>query len=296
MFKIVITILLGWLLAANAIAAGKDTTTTKPNQPSWANTAYGAKIHNQNKVHENMQAINLYMPNFVLPFYYTQSTPNQIYASDFIRGGQRLLHKEFEGQISIKVPVLRNVFHTHSNIYAAYTQLVMWQFYAKSQYFRETDYMPEVFLEQHYGKHWLGRYAIVHQSNGRGIPMERSWNRVYAEGIYSNHNLMISVKPWWLVFQHASSTVHNPDITHYMGHGRILMAYKMSNNIVLSLTSRNNVESNFKRGYEEVDMSFPLFGHFKGYIKVVSGYGQTLIEYNHYTNAVGIGVVLNDWI
>ncbi|MFN7095894.1 MAG: phospholipase A, partial [Burkholderiales bacterium] len=26
------------------------------------------------------------------------------------------------------------------------------------------------------------------------------------------------------------------------------------------------------------------------------GYGQSMIEYNHYTNSIGIGIALNDWI
>lgn len=178
----------------------------------------------------------------------------------------------------------------------AYTQLMMWQVYAKSQYFRETNYMPEVFVTEHYDTHWTGRYSVIHDSNGRGGDMERSWNRVYAETIYSNNNWMMSVKPWVAIFQHDSTTVHNPDILRYMGHGEVMTAYKTENDLVFSLMSRNNIESKFDRGAEEGTFSFPMHGHFRGYVKVFSGYGQTLIEYNHYTNAVGIGVMLNDVI
>lgn len=173
---------------------------------------------------------------------------------------------------------------------------MFWQFYSESPYFRETDYTPEIFLEQHYREHWLGRYGVVHQSNGRGIPMERSWNRVYAQGIYSDHNWMLSVKPWTEIFQHESASLHNPDIERYMGHGEISYAYKTQNDIVFSTMFRNNLESGFKRGAEEFNVSFPLHGHFKGYVRVFSGYGQSLIEYNHYTNAIALGFVLNDWI
>jgi len=34
----------------------------------------------------------------------------------------------------------------------------------------------------------------------------------------------------------------------------------------------------------------------KGYVQVFSGYGQSLIDYNRYTNGVGIGFALSDWI
>ena len=73
------------------------------------------------------------------------------------------------------------------------------------------------------------------------------------------------------------------------------MAYKL-NEHSFSLISRNNIESRFKKGSVEGSWSFPIHNRVKGYIKVFSGYGNSLIEYNQYTSTVGIGVSMIDWL
>ncbi len=298
MKKIIILLATFLFITSNAFALkepSKETRIKADEKPAWADTAYGHRLYEESKLDGNMYGLVLFKPNYALPFFYTGTPDNATYQGQ-TPDNQTIKHTEFEGQISFKIPVLRDVWGKYSSLNFAYTQLMLWQVYTRSPYFRETNYEPEVFLEQHYGKHWTARYSLVHQSNGRGIPMERSWNRIYAEAIYSGNNWFVSAKPWVGIAAHQSATMHNPDIMHFMGHGRFLYAYKMPNNLVLTLMSRNNLESGFKRGAEEVDFSFPITGHFKGYVRFFSGYGQSLIEYNHYTNAVGIGFVLNDWI
>lgn len=280
--------------SASQTAASAITAAQKP-RPDWSYTAYGERMYDQSLVADNMYAIALYQPNFLLPFYYTETPDQQVYLGN-TPNNQPIMRQELQGQISFEVPVVRNLWDNSSELDAAYTQLMMWQVYASSQYFRETDYAPEMFVTYHYDRNWTGRYSIIHQSNGRGGDMERSWNRVYADTTYSGNNWMVSVEPWTGVFESESTTLHNPDIFHYMGHGQVVAAYKTQNDLVFSAMSRNDLESRFQRGAEEVNMSFPINGHFRGYVKFFSGYGQTLIEYNHYTNAVGIGIVLNDLI
>jgi phospholipase A1 len=135
----------------------------------------------------------------------------------------------------------------------------------------------------------------VHQSNGRGGLFERSWNRGYGEAIYSGANWLFSAKAWGLIFQDESSNLHNPDIADYLGYGRLLFAIKTHKN-TFSFMVRNELESHFTRGAEQITWSFPLHGHFLGYMQMFSGYGQSLIEYNHYTNSAGFGIAFNDWI
>jgi phospholipase A1/A2 len=184
---------------------------------------------------------------------------------------------------------------THIGLNAAYTQLMYWQVYAKSQYFRETNYAPELFLSRRVFGNWIGNIGAVHQSNGRGGDMERSWNRVYAQAIFSHNNFALSIRPWLLIFKSISSERHNKDIDKYLGYGDITLAYKFGPT-TLSLLLRNHLESGFKRGATELDYSFPISQHVRGYIQFFSGFGQSLIEYNHFTNGAGIGIALSDWI
>jgi len=46
----------------------------------------------------------------------------------------------------------------------------------------------------------------------------------------------------------------------------------------------------------ELAYSFPLTPYVYGYVQVFSGYGQSLIEYNHRTNSAGVGLAFNNWI
>jgi phospholipase A1 len=34
----------------------------------------------------------------------------------------------------------------------------------------------------------------------------------------------------------------------------------------------------------------------RGYVKLFSGYGETLIDYNWNQTTIGIGITLNDWL
>ena len=136
----------------------------------------------------------------------------------------------------------------------------------------------------------------MHQSNGRGGTSERSWNRAFANFLFYGDNWMVSIKPWMLIFKSSSSDLHNGDISHYLGHGRLLAAFKLGDRFSVSLESRNNLESGFSRGMEEIELSYRLYKHFSLFAQGFSGYGQTLLSYDHYTNALGVGVSFNEWV
>lgn len=220
---------------------------------------------------------------------------------------------ESQFQLSYKFPLVVNLFNTSIDIYAAYTNLSFWQLYNDelSSPFRETNHEPEAWVQFNpegfkmlktyekvlakYGvKNTLNRIGFVHQSNGQGGVLSRSWNRFYVSMLFERNNFTFSLKPWVRVPEKREND-DNPDITDYLGHMHARLGYKCGQN-TFSLMLRNNLESGFKRGAIEVGWSFPLwrYNFIKGYISAFSGYGQSLIDYDHYVNGIGFGVILTD--
>jgi len=210
---------------------------------------------------------------------------------------------EAQFQISLKVPLWINLLKK-IDIYAAYTNRSFWQVYnrKRSSPFRETDHEPEMWAQFTPSWEILGfsnlanSIGIVHQSNGQGGVLSRSWNRVYANFVFAKGNFAFGIKPWIRISEDVADD-DNPDITDYLGHYEIRAGYKW-NDQVFSIMSRNNLESGFKRGAFEFSWSFPLWSYpyLKGYIQYFNGYGESLIDYDNHVNRIGIGIALTDWL
>ncbi len=110
----------------------------------------------------------------------------------------------------------------------------------------------------------------------------------------SGDNWLIGLNVWQLIFQADSSDLHNPDIAHYLGYENVLFTYKWHD--VRASLQLQNLESALKRGSITFTLSYPVTKHLSLYGQLFSGYGQSLIEYNHHTKAGGVGIAFNDWI
>ena len=229
------------------------------------------------------------------PDLYREQSGEPDYENDDIEG---------QFQISLKVPLAVGLFNNHMDLYGAYTNRSFWQVYNDewSRPFRETNHEPEMWAQ--FQNDWtiggftnsVNAVGVVHQSNGRAGVLSRSWNRVYANFVFAKGRLAFGIKPWvWLKGDREDSD--NPDITDYLGHAELRLAYGR-NGHVFSLMSRNNIESGFDRGAVEVGWSFPVFGYpyLKGYVQYFYGYGESLIDYDQRVNRIGIGISLTDWL
>ena len=248
-------------------------------------------------------AILPHRQTYILPYTYNED-PNEEPFSPIAGAtseNQQLDNAEAKFQISFKVPLVDDFLIDDSTLWMGYTQLSLWQVYNSdaSAPFRETNYEPEIFWTIPTDKQILGAnlesvsVGFVHQSNGRGELLSRSWNRVYANFVLARDRWAFAFKPWYRIPEDEKDD-DNPDIDDYVGYADFYAAYKW-NDMTLSTQLRNNFRSTDNHTSVNLALSFPLPGRLNGYIEYVNGYGETLIDYNHRNKRIGIGVILNDW-
>jgi len=261
---------------------------------------YGLRLDRQNVLAPF--TLMAHKPNYILVATYNSSGYNpDPYREQYKNPSLELDDTEAQFQVSIKTPLAIGLFDTF-DIYAAYTNRSFWQVYNDdiSSPFRETNHEPEIWAQ--FNPNWefhgftntANMVGFVHQSNGQGGNLSRSWNRIYANFVVEKDNLALAFKPWYRI---PDDDDDNPDIKDYMGNYELRGAYKWGKN-VFSVMSRNNLQSGFSKGAVELSWSFPLWSYpyMKGYIQYFNGYGESLIDYNQYTNQIGIGFALTDWL
>jgi phospholipase A1 len=129
--------------------------------------------------------------------------------------------------------------------------------------------------------------GLVHQSNGRSLPLSRSWNRLYAQGGWEWGRFSLVGRGWWRIPENPEKN-DNPDITDYLGYGDVVARWQFENDRSASLLLRQSFKTG--RGFAQLDwISRKLFGPARVYIQATSGYGESLIDYNFRQNTIGIG-------
>jgi phospholipase A1 len=240
--------------------------------------------------------------NYLLPLRVTDN-PNERPTSPTqgAANAGNLAPSETKFQISIKTPVRRRLLDGRLELWLAYTQQSHWQVFLDSGPFRETNYEPEAMALIRLDQKLPGldlRYVnigLVHQSNGRGAAISRSWNRVYAQfGFERGDDFALLVRPWIRLpdLEHIDS---NPDIQSYVGRIEVT-ALKRWQAVALALTLRSNLSLSGTRGAAQMDLYFPLYRQLKGYVQVFTGYGESLIDYNHRQTTIGAGFALVEWL
>lgn len=188
-------------------------------------------------------------------------------------------------------------------LWGAYTQQSFWQVFntRNSSPFRETVYEPELIATLGTGQPSglkLINLGWVHQSNGRPLPESRSWNRIYLLGGMEWNNITsIMLRGWWRIPEDPLKD-DNPDVSDYLGRADLVMRWEPSDKSqAVAMLIRNNLSRTKNRGYVQIDWATPVrFGNSaRMHIQITSGYGESLIDYNHRQNTLGLGLSFREW-
>jgi phospholipase A1 len=202
--------------------------------------------------------------NYILATY--NSTPNIV---PFIKEAELserrpvLDNIEVKFQISLKFPVIYNIFGDNGHLFAAYTNQSYWQINNKetSSPFREINHEPEIFIM--FNNDWqiagltnsLWAVGVNHQSNGQSLNRSRSWNRLYGTMVFARGHFAIKEKLWWRIpedkkqFENDPQGDDNPDIEAYLGNFEISATYGIDEHRLNALV-RNNLNAPNRRALE----------------------------------------------
>ncbi len=285
-----------------------------------------------------------YKTNYILPFSYSARAYTRqpsgyksfalydaIYGTDLeSRYGRYEQHMEAEFQISLKKNLTYNLLGLGEYITIAYTQHSFWQVYSKKQSapFRETNYMPELFMVfptsdkiDRLSGLKATKWGYIHQSNGQDGYRSRSWNRLYVQGNFQWGNLFLSPRLWYRIKEDKkdddfyrgyidkngdgkpdagdelvdpfkdSKGDDNPDIEDYLGYGDIAFTYLWGQHHFGGLFRYNFGMGGHDRGAVELNWSYPFFGSHTTfwYFKFFNGYGESLIDYNRNNTKTSLG-------
>lgn len=233
-----------------------------------------------------------------------------------VGGFREVKHLELKFQLSLRYRIV-DLGPRNGKVVFGYTNTSFWQVYnwRESAPFRTTDHQPEFFYEWRVTEEKAptprryGRLGVVHQSNGEGVRLSRSWNRLLGEYLVAwidktaskvpgrsgpVPGKYASVKAWW---KFQGDEAHNADIDEYMGNfelrGEWVCGGRLRSRLMTML--RNNLRVDGNRGAVQVDFSFGLPWRWEDLrlrLQYFNGYGESLIDYNHNSNRIGFGLEL----
>jgi len=237
-----------------------------------------------------------YRTNYLLPFGIASKT--------YLSQRPGVIYKDIEAeiQVSLQLKVVSNLLGLDEKYYLSYTHHAFWQIYTHSAPFRESLYNPEAFVifpisdNKSFLQMRSLKFAIAHKSNGQpdttdnpvynGFNLSKSINYIYAT-LRLQHNTLISDFTLMTPYLGKSDLTDNPDIMKYMGYTKAKFTYFYNENM-LTLMLRGNIAS--QKGAIEITYSHPLRKDTSYlYIKLFSGYMESLIDYNNNITKFSVG-------
>ncbi len=251
--------------------------------------------------------VRTYQPNYFLPAHYSSSV-NQQPQSPTRQGAafqENYKNLEAKFQVSLRAKVLEDWLLPNADLWFAYTQTSMWQLWNSldSAPFRSTDYQPEVmyviptlqyFNDLPFGWNMqMVRLGFAHQSNGQSEPLSRSWNRFYVGAAFEREQVGVAIK-FNKRIPEKETEDDNPDLTDFRGTTELLISWLPGSSTAV-LTRRMNW-SDFSKGSWQLDYTYPVDREkpdgLRLHLQLFSGYSETLLDYNHRQNSIGLGFML----
>ncbi len=203
-------------------------------------------------------------------------------------------------QLSLKTKLLHNILWGHADLWLGYTQKAFWQVYNLkfSRPFRESNYEPELILNFPVHFSLFGFEAkmvgveMVHQSNGRTLPLSRSWNRVVGYAAFEKQEWRVTLRGWYRL---PDDDDENPAICDYAGRGQAIIVYNYKRS-QFSADITSGLRPNYPgRGRIQLSWDFPVVGNMRGGLLVSTGYAESMVDYNHHQTTVGLALSLLEW-
>lgn len=247
--------------------------------------------------------LTFYKPIYVLPVRWS-SNPNKLPQSEnpdnSFEKAQNYNNVETKFQLSIKTKLVQSFLFGHGDIWLGFTQLANWQIYNDplSRPFRELNYEPEVIVNFPMKVNLFGidlrmaGIALNHQSNGRDLPRSRSWNRIMFHAAFEKDNFQLYLKPWIRI--ESSDKDDNPAISDYIGRMEANVIYNFGKHS-LYVIGKNALDFDKNRGSLEINYLYSVKSNLRFHFQAFTGYGETLIDYNHYQTTFGLGISFIDW-
>lgn len=201
-----------------------------------------------------------------------------------------------EGPWASKTPFLKGFL-------VGYTQTSLWDLEGDSKPFTDTNYRPEVAWAQEELK-WLQlpgveqtglQSGFQHESNGEDGDESRSINLFYVRPILhfgDPKGFEVQVAP--KVYAYLPDREDNPDISTYRGYCDFGVSAGWADGFKAAAIGRLGKGGEY--GSIQLDLTYPLSsageGNFDLYLQLqwFSGYGESLITYDEYTDALRFGI------
>lgn len=227
---------------------------------------------------------------------------------------QAYTNSETRIQLSVRTKVAQGLLvgggdERIDSLWFAYNQQSYWQLFNNdlSRPFRATDHEPELIyilpLRAELPGGWRLAYAGVsanHQSNGQSLPLSRSWNRIIGmAGFELGQRWTVNARLWQRLPE-GSAADDNPDIVDKLGRGELNVQWNPSLDNSFGMTLRPVLGSGDAGSvrlswWHRIGTTKNPRSNLRFHTEIFSGYGDSLVDYNHRRTALNFGLTLLDW-